>query len=107
VGDEARAITRDQRTHPVWAAQPRGRRQPADMLATQANGTVMAWKISNYRGEPPAATRIPTLNCKNTPGAGDENQARTISLGSLWRCIAVTCRSADLRLCLRVARKRP
>jgi hypothetical protein len=32
-------------------------------------------------------------------GAGDENRTRTISLGTLWRCIAATCGLADLRLC--------
>ena len=41
-----------------------------------------------------AATKL--RPCLGAAGGG--NQRRTISLGSLWRCSAATCGSADLRV---------
>jgi hypothetical protein len=41
------------------------------------------------------------------PPGGGELQPRTVSLGSLWRSIAVTFGLADLRVCWGADRERP
>src|SRR6185437_7346124 len=52
-----------------------------------ANGT----EDQQLPGRAPVASHRLALTCKNAPGAGAENRTRTISLGSLWRCIAASC----------------
>jgi hypothetical protein len=65
----------------------------------RGQGTLMAREEGNVSGTIKAKLETSSLTLALTVAAGDENRTRIISLGSLWRCSAITCGLADLRVC--------